>query len=109
MIWLVVAPLVVVRSHGKVVYRAEGQRVDGVSESDAARLVARGLIAATDEAAPAPAAPTPPAAPDAPVADGGKPKKTHGIDKWQAYAMSQGLSAEDVEGATKAELIALVG
>lgn len=105
--WRVIAPLVVVQSHGKTVYKAAGQRVDGVSDVDAARLVARGMIEAADDTPTAPPTPAAPAA--APVADGGKPKKTHGLDKWQAYAIAQGLSADDVEGATKAELIALVG
>ena len=108
MIYRVVAPLVVVKSHGKTVYRAAGQRVDGLTDEDADRLIGRGMIAATDETAPDPE--TPVAGPaDVAVADVEKPKKTHGLDRWQAYARSQGLTDDDIADASKADLIALVG
>ena len=106
----VTAPLVVVREHGATRYAALGELVDGLSEADAARLVKRGFIAPTGESVSAPAAvvdvPTEVAPAATPAASGGRPKRTHGLDKWQAYARSQGLSDEDIAGASKAELIA---
>ncbi|GAA3963039.1 hypothetical protein [Gordonia caeni] len=107
----VTAPLVVVRSHDETVYLTVGHMVDGVSEADAARLVKLGMIEPADGVADAPA-PVVPEARQTAVAEGqdlGKPKKTHGLDKWQAYAVSQGLTDEDIAGASKAELIALIG
>ncbi|MGB3707604.1 hypothetical protein [Gordonia sp. (in: high G+C Gram-positive bacteria)] len=110
----VIAPMVIVRSEGDVVYRSEGQMVDGLTSEDAERLVRRGMIVPVDGPAPTPAEPEaePVETPAAPaVVSGGieKPKKTHSLAMWQAYALTQGLSAEDVGDATKADLIELVG
>lgn len=114
MIYQVTAPLVVAKSHGKTVYRASGQRVDGLAEADAERLVRRGMIVATGESSTAAAVVDEDAAAaaiDAPVGDGAddKPKKTHSLERWQEYARSQGLSDADIADASKADLIALVG
>lgn len=115
MIYRVTRPLVVVRSHGEIVYRTAGQEVDGVAQAEADRLVRRGMIEPTGRTAATVAEdsgdqPTAPAVEQ--VAAGVepvKPKKTAPLPEWQAYAKSRGLSDADIEGSTKAELIAVVG
>lgn len=111
MIYTVIRPLVVVRSHGDLVYRTAGQEVDGVSEEDAARLVGRGMIVAARESVDPPepdpfVVPDPAAAVIEPSGPAGKPKRTAPLSAWQEYAKTAGLSEEDIDGATKAELIA---
>jgi hypothetical protein len=117
-IYRVAAPLVVVKSRGKVVYRAAGQLVDSVSEADAARLVSRGMVVPIEDVdqdageveSPAGDPPAdPPAAPPVPDTPVEKPKKTAAVEEWRAYARTQGLTEADVADATKADLIALVG
>lgn len=108
----VTAPMVVVRAHGRTVYKTAGQIVEGLSEADADRLTALGMIVPAGEAAAAPAQAAVPASAEpepTPVSDGEKPKRTAPLAAWQAYAKTAGLSDEDIDGATKAELIAAIG
>ena len=103
----VTAPLVICKEHGAVRYASLGELVEGLSEADADRLISRGYLAAVGDR-PAPAALVDEVEPVV-VSSGvveGRPKKTHGLDKWQAFARAQGLSEADIEGASKADLIA---
>ncbi|WLP90252.1 hypothetical protein [Gordonia sp. NB41Y] len=107
MIYRVVRPLVVVRSHGEIVYRTAGQEVDGVPEQDAERLVRRGMIVPVGESSVSiMESPGLQVVADAAPAGNGKPKRTAPLSQWQQYAKAAGLSEEDIDGATKAELIA---
>lgn len=110
----VIAPLVVVRSAGRVVYKARGQQVDGLTAADAARLTAKGMIAELgDQPVPTPATPaTPspepePARADADVLD--RPKKAATHTAWVTYAVASGqLDRAQAEAMTRAEIIAAV-
>lgn len=113
----ITAPLVVVRSAGRIVYKTFGQLVGDVEPVDAERLIAKKMIEPyeldePDGPADEQEAPDDDPAPDEPTPEAAaieRPRKAAPHDAWVTYAAETGqLDRAQAEQMTRAEIIAAV-
>ncbi|AMS02408.1 head-tail connector protein [Gordonia phage Bjanes7] len=115
MSYTVTAALVVAAdTEGKLNYHYEGAHIAYLSDEDAERFLADGMVVETADLAdeafiPLADDPVDGGDPQAPAGDGARPPKTASKDAWVDFAEAKGMSRAEAEDMSKADLIQALG
>lgn len=106
MSYTVIGALVIAADpEGKLKYHYQGAQIEYLSDEDAERFLDDGLVVDNDEPKALDVGDDDPPA----GVDGDKPPKTASKDAWVEYAVAKGMSREEAEEATRADLIQALG
>lgn len=119
MSYTVTAALVVAAdTEGKLNYHYEGAHIAFLSEEDAERFLADGMVVETADLADeafiplaedSTSSPADGGDPPSPAGDGARPPKTASKDAWVDFAEAKGMSRAEAEDMSKADLIQALG
>lgn len=107
MSYIVTAPLVVAADpEGALKYHYQGAEIEFLSDFDAERFLGDGMVVETDSAE---RSDIDVESPVGPPSDDARPPKTASKEAWVDFAIKSGMSREEAEDASKADLIQALG